>query len=70
MCSRRSNRLRLPVTGPEVGFLCAPLECFLATEGSEIIEIAQAREKAAKGEAFDLDDVLAEVDGIVKGAAA
>lgn len=50
--------------------LVRALKSYLASEGREMIEIAQAREKVAEGEAFDLDDVLAEVDDIVKGAAA
>ncbi|SCX28242.1 Ribbon-helix-helix protein, copG family [Agrobacterium sp. DSM 25558] len=46
------------------------LKTYLAAEGREIIEIAQARQQIENGESFDLDDVLAEVDDIVKGAAA
>lgn len=46
------------------------LKTYLASEGREIIEIAQARKQIADGEAYDLDDVIAEIDDIVKGAAA
>ncbi|NTJ41695.1 ribbon-helix-helix protein, CopG family [Agrobacterium larrymoorei] len=46
------------------------LKSYLATEGREIIELANAREQIEDGQCFDLDDVIAEVDEITKGAAA
>ncbi len=46
------------------------LKTYLAAEGREIIEIAQARQQIENGESFDLDDVIAQIDDIVKGAAA
>lgn len=46
------------------------LKSYLAAEGREIIELAKAREQIESGESFDLDDVIAEVDEITKGAAA
>lgn len=47
------------------------LKSYLAAEGREVIEIAQARRDIEKGLGQDLDDVIEEVDAIiVKGAAA
>lgn len=46
------------------------LKSYLAAEGREIIEIAEARRAIENGEGHDLDDVLNEVEAIVNGAAA
>ncbi len=46
------------------------LKSYLAAEGREIIEIAEARRAIENGEGHDLDDVLEEVEAIVNGAAA
>lgn len=46
------------------------LKSYLGAEGREIVEIAEARKALDAGEGHDLDDVLAEVDAIIKGAAA
>lgn len=46
------------------------LKSYLAAEGREIIELAQARRDVDEGRGSDFDDVLEKVDGIVKGAAA
>jgi predicted transcriptional regulator len=46
------------------------LKSYLAAEGREIIEIAEARRAIENGEGYDLDDVLEEVEAIVNGAAA
>jgi predicted transcriptional regulator len=47
------------------------LKSYLAAEGREVIEIAQARRDIEKGLGQDLDDVIEEVDAIIgKGAAA
>lgn len=46
------------------------LKSYLAAEGREIIEIAEARRAIENGEGYDLDDVLDEVEAIVNGAAA
>lgn len=46
------------------------LKSYLAAEGREIIEIAEARRAIENGEGHDLDDVLDEVEAIVNGAAA
>ncbi|ANL38360.1 MULTISPECIES: CopG family ribbon-helix-helix protein [Rhizobium] len=46
------------------------LKSYLAAEGREIIELAQARRDIENGPGHDLDDVIDEVDAIVKGAAA
>lgn len=46
------------------------LKSYLASEGREIIELARARRDIDAGLAHDLDDVIDEVDAIVKGAAA
>jgi predicted transcriptional regulator len=46
------------------------LKSYLAAEGKEILDIAKARKAMEDGEAFELDDVIADVEAIVKGAAA
>ncbi|MDQ0423134.1 putative transcriptional regulator [Peteryoungia aggregata LMG 23059] len=46
------------------------LKAYMAQEGREIQEIARARKAVADGEGTDADDVLAELDAIIKGAAA
>jgi len=46
------------------------LKSYLASEGREVLELAEARQQIDNGESFDLDDVIAEVDDIVKDAAA
>ena len=46
------------------------LKAYLAQEGREILEIKQARKAVADGQGTDADDVLAELDAILKGAAA
>jgi predicted transcriptional regulator len=46
------------------------LKSYLAAEGREIIEIAKARRDVDEGLGHDFDDVIDEVDAIVKGAAA
>ncbi|MCD2175614.1 CopG family ribbon-helix-helix protein [Rhizobium sp. C4] len=46
------------------------LKSYLAAEGREIIEVAEARREIESGHGHDLDDVLEEVDAIVNGAAA
>ncbi|MBB3964871.1 CopG family ribbon-helix-helix protein [Rhizobium metallidurans] len=46
------------------------LKSYLASEGREIIELDQARKDIDAGFGHDLDDVIDEVDAIVKGAVA
>lgn len=46
------------------------LKAYMAQEGREILELAEAREAVANGEGIDAEDVLAELDAIIKGAAA
>lgn len=46
------------------------LKSYLAAEGRDILTIAQARQQVDRGEAVDLDDLIDELDDIVKGAAA
>jgi predicted transcriptional regulator len=46
------------------------LKSYLAAEGREIIELAEAKRDIDEGRGHDLDDVIEEVDAIVKGAAA
>ncbi len=46
------------------------LKAYLAQEGREILEIKQARKAVADGQGTDADDVLIELDTILKGAAA
>lgn len=46
------------------------LKAYMAQEGREILELAEAREAVATGEGIDSEDVLAELDAIIKGAAA
>ncbi|UJW76567.1 CopG family ribbon-helix-helix protein [Rhizobium sp. SL42] len=50
--------------------LVRALKSFLAAEGREIIELDKARRDVGAGLGVDLDDVIDEVDAIVKGAAA
>ncbi|CDZ25280.1 CopG family ribbon-helix-helix protein [Neorhizobium galegae] len=46
------------------------LKSYLAAEGREIIDIDRARQDIDAGLGHDLDDVIDEIDAIVKGAAA
>lgn len=46
------------------------LKAYMAQEGREIQEMADARKAVEDGAGFDAQDVLAEVDAITKGAAA
>lgn len=46
------------------------LKAYLAAEGGEVLGVVKAREERAAGLAYDLDDVLAEVDAILEGKAA
>lgn len=46
------------------------LKAYMAQEGREIQEIAQARKAVADGEGTEADDVLAELDAITNGTAA
>lgn len=46
------------------------LKAYLAEEGREIIEVANARADVQTGLAMPLDSVLDEVEAIIKGAAA
>lgn len=46
------------------------LKSYLAAEGREIIDIARARQEIDAGHGHDLDDVIDEINAIVKGAAA
>lgn len=46
------------------------LKVYLASEGRELIEIARARSDVDDGNFHDLDSVIAEVEAIVKAAAA
>lgn len=46
------------------------LKSYLAGEGREILDLARARDDVEAGRAFDLDDVIEEVETIVKGTAA
>lgn len=46
------------------------LKSYLAAEGREMIELARARRDIEAGLGHDLDDVITEIDAIIKGAAA
>ncbi|MCQ2003416.1 CopG family transcriptional regulator [Rhizobium sp. NRK18] len=46
------------------------LKSYLAAEGREIIELAEAKRDIDDGQGRDLDELIEEVDAIVKGAAA
>lgn len=46
------------------------LKAYMAQEGREIQEMAEARKAVEHGAGIDAQDVLAEVDAITKGAAA
>jgi predicted transcriptional regulator len=43
------------------------LKAYMAQEGREILDIAEARKAVANGEGLDAEDVLAELDAIIKG---
>lgn len=46
------------------------LKAYLAEEGREIIELAEARRDIENGLGHDLEEVIGEVEAIVNGAAA
>jgi predicted transcriptional regulator len=46
------------------------VKTYMAREGRDILEIAEARKASADGEGTDADDVLDELHTIIKGAAA
>nr|WP_316653248.1 ribbon-helix-helix protein, CopG family [uncultured Gellertiella sp.] len=46
------------------------LKSYLAQEGREIIEIAEARRDIEAGHGHDLDEVIDEIDALIRGAAA
>lgn len=46
------------------------LKSYLATEGREILDIAQARAEIAGGDVLDMDDVIGGLDDPARGAAA
>ncbi|CAH0340074.1 ribbon-helix-helix domain-containing protein [Rhizobium sp. CECT 9324] len=46
------------------------LKAYMAQEGREILEMAEARRAVDEGHGSSADDVLAEVAAIIKGAAA
>ena len=46
------------------------LKSYMAQEGREMLDIAEARKAIANGEGVGAEDVLAELDAITKGAAA
>ncbi|QEE47162.1 ribbon-helix-helix protein, CopG family [Rhizobium sp. WL3] len=46
------------------------LKAYMAQEGREIRDMAEARKAVEDGTGIDAEDVLAEVDAIMKGAAA
>ncbi len=46
------------------------LKSYLAGEGREILELARARQAVDAGEVHDLNEVIEEVEAIIKGAAA
>jgi predicted transcriptional regulator len=45
------------------------LRRYLATEGAEILEVVEGRAQIAAGEAHDMDDVLREVEAIIRAPA-
>ncbi|THV25902.1 CopG family ribbon-helix-helix protein [Peteryoungia ipomoeae] len=46
------------------------LKSYMAQEGREVLEIKAAQKAIAAGDGIDAEDVLAELDAIIKGAAA
>lgn len=46
------------------------MKLYLANEGRQILDIVEAREEAAGGGGHDMDDVIAELDGIIHGKVA
>jgi len=46
------------------------LKTYLASEGADILVVKKARQEVARGEVYDMDDVLAELKSIARGDAA
>lgn len=46
------------------------LKFYLAGEGADILAILRGREEAANGGGYDTDDVVAEMDEIIRGKVA
>lgn len=46
------------------------LKTYLANEGADILVVKKARQEVARGEVYDMDDVLTELKSIAKGDAA
>lgn len=46
------------------------MRLYLASEGEEILRLAKGRRQARNGEVEDMDDVIADIEKIVHGAAA
>lgn len=46
------------------------LKYYLGGEGREVLDIVKAREELANGGGIDADDLIAEIEAIVKGQAA
>ncbi|MDX3928806.1 MAG: CopG family transcriptional regulator [Shinella sp.] len=50
--------------------LVRALKSYLASEGREIMELARARRDIDEGKGYDLDDIVEELEAIIKDAAA
>lgn len=46
------------------------LKAYLAAEGGEVLDIVKARAELMAGGGIDADDLIAEIDEIIKGQAA
>lgn len=46
------------------------LKAYLAAEGGEVLDIVKARAELMAGEGIDGDDLIAEIEEIIKGQAA
>lgn len=46
------------------------LKAYLMAEGGEVLDVVRAREELMAGGGIDADDLIAEIDEIIKGQAA
>ena len=46
------------------------LKLYLAGEGADVLAVLRGREEAAQGKGHDADDVIAEMDEIIRGKVA
>jgi len=51
-------------------YIVRALRFYFAGEGGDILNAIEGREEIERGEVFDMDDVLREIDDIVRGKVA